>query len=79
MEVFLYKCEHCGAAMFSNTNNGSIYYVVYCAGCKLGSFFEKVEIKGMDDVFGLFKGYRFEIEEKMNVSSKTDLSIDKKE
>lgn len=69
MEVYLYKCEHCGAAMFSHCNNGNIYYVVCCSGCKLGSFFEKVEIKAACDMFGVFQGYRFAIEEKKDVNS----------
>ena len=42
MELFLYKCELCGVAMFATSDRGRVWYVDCCGICKTWTYYEKV-------------------------------------
>lgn len=59
MEVYLYKCEVCGVAMFSNRDHGRVFYNDCCGICKIWTYYEKVMMKPAFDMFLNFQGNRF--------------------
>lgn len=74
MKHFLYKCQICGAAVFSNENHGSMWHVSYCGVCKIGQFYEKIVIRenqfilpAIDDEYE----FRSVVEEKKDEHSNT--------
>lgn len=53
MVVFLYKCEVCGVAVFSEQDHGRTWYNDCCGTCRVRIYYEKVVIQAIDPVFGI--------------------------
>lgn len=71
MEVYLYGCEACGVVIVSNVNKDEIYYTG-CQGCNRHEFHTKIIIKAAYDMFGVFQGNRFVVEEKKDGSKEKE-------
>lgn len=70
-EVCLYGCEGCGAVIVSDVDKGKIYYTG-CQGCNGHKFYTKIIIKAAYDMFGVFQGNRFVVEEKKDGSKEKE-------
>ena len=45
LEVFLYRCQICKLAVIADSDKGGIWYIESCAGCKIGQFYEKINVR----------------------------------
>jgi len=59
MELFLYKCERCGVALFAEANHGPVWYVDCCGSCKEWSYHNKIIIKPAYDMLLNLQGFGF--------------------
>ena len=52
MVIFLYKCEICGAALFSEVDHDNTWYWDCNGRCKMGTYHNKVMLKATQGPFG---------------------------
>jgi hypothetical protein len=77
-EVYLYRCQICKLAVIADEDKGSVWYIVNCAGCKIGQFYEKIVIAQRENGY---KGSQLYVEMYMGkeANGDTNTRTDKKE
>lgn len=77
VRLWLYKCEVCGVAVFSNQDHGIAWYNDCCGICKTWTYYDKVIIResqyllpGMDDEYVFMCQSNKDSTEEQNVSGK---------
>jgi len=70
-EVYLYRCDRCGTVIALDNDRGHKFYIDDCSACKHWADFEKIVLGPAYDMFGVFQGHRFTLEEKKDGNSDT--------
>ena len=63
-EKWMYRCEFCGVAVFSNEDHGRLWYNDCCGICKTWTYYEKIVINPIFDMFMNLQGYAFVVVDK---------------
>jgi len=67
-EVFLYRCDTCGAVKCIEGDKGRIFYEDCCGSCKGWSYYEKIVSNNKYDMFCNYVETCFVLEEKKDDS-----------
>ena len=69
MEIFLYGCEICNNVVYVEEDCGNSHLHA-CKSCSGGVFHKKIVIALSYDMFGVFQGSRFVLQEKKEGDTK---------